>query len=47
MAGPAVERALAFCDDPAHAGVRDSRAGLDPDPRCPVTATSGPVRKEV
>ena len=41
MAGPAEERALAFCDDPAHAWVRDSWSGMAPDPRCPVTSATG------
>lgn len=43
MAGPAAERALAFCDDPAHAWVRDSWHGVDQDPRCPVTSAAGRV----
>jgi 5-deoxy-glucuronate isomerase len=34
MAGPADERALAFCDDPDHAWVRDGWVGTAPDPRC-------------
>ena len=34
MAGPA-DRALAFCDDPAHGWVRDSWAGVDADPALP------------
>ena len=37
MAGPADERALAFCDDPTHGWVRDSWAEQTPDPRCPMT----------
>ncbi len=41
MAGPADDRALAFCDDPAHGWVRDTWAELDPDPRCPVTSATG------
>ncbi|GAB6984057.1 5-deoxy-glucuronate isomerase [Nocardioides pyridinolyticus] len=40
MAGPAAERALAFCDDPAHAWVRDSWATMETDPRCPVTSAA-------
>jgi 5-deoxy-glucuronate isomerase len=40
MAGPA-ERAMAFCDDPDHAWLRDSWAGMAPDPRCPVTSATG------
>jgi 5-deoxy-glucuronate isomerase len=41
MAGPADERALAFCDDPDHAWVRDGWADQTPDPRCPVTSAAG------
>jgi 5-deoxy-glucuronate isomerase len=41
MAGPAEGRALAFCDDPAHAWVRDSWTSMEPDPRCPVTSAAG------
>jgi 5-deoxy-glucuronate isomerase len=41
MAGPGEGRALAFCDDPAHAWIRDSWAGTELDPRCPVTSSSG------
>ena len=41
MAGPADERALAFCDDPAHAWLRESWEGMPTDPRCPVTSTEG------
>lgn len=41
MAGPADDRALAFCDDPAHAWVRDGWAETALDPRCPVTSASG------
>ena len=43
MAGPADERALAFCDDPAHGWVRDSWAQMATDPRCPVTSPAGRV----
>jgi len=43
MAGPADDRALAFCDDPNHAWVRDSWAGMEHDPRCPVTSAAGRV----
>ncbi len=32
LAGPG-ERSMAFCDDPAHAWIRDGWAGEDPDPR--------------
>jgi 5-deoxy-glucuronate isomerase len=41
LAGPGDSRSLAFCDDPAHAWIRDSWAGLAPDPRCPVTSAAG------
>lgn len=41
MAGPAADRALAFCDDPAHGWVRDTWAGMETDPRCPVTSAAG------
>jgi 5-deoxy-glucuronate isomerase len=43
MAGPADERALAFCDDPAHGWVRDTWASMETDPRCPVTTAAGRV----
>ena len=46
MAGPAEERALAFCDDPQHAWVRDSWNDIAPDPRCPVTSAAGRTRPE-
>ena len=41
LAGPADERSMAFCDDPAHTWVRDSWAAQEQDPRCPVTAAGG------
>ncbi len=41
MAGPADARAMAFCDDPAHAWIRDSWSDVEIDPRCPVTSASG------
>ncbi|SEP78905.1 5-deoxyglucuronate isomerase [Lentzea xinjiangensis] len=44
LAGPGAERSMAFCDDPAHAWVRDSWAAREPDPRCPVTTAEGRVR---
>jgi 5-deoxy-glucuronate isomerase len=37
LAGPAEERTMAFCDDPAHHWVRDEWAHMDPDPRLPMT----------
>jgi 5-deoxy-glucuronate isomerase len=43
MAGPAADRALAFCDDPDHAWVRDSWTDMPHDPRCPVTSAAGRV----
>jgi 5-deoxy-glucuronate isomerase len=41
MAGPSEDRALAFCDDSAHAWVRETWATMETDPRCPVTGASG------
>ncbi|WP_216215988.1 5-deoxy-glucuronate isomerase [Amycolatopsis aidingensis] len=41
LAGPAEERSMAFCDDPAHGWIRDTWAGLPTDPRCPVTTAEG------
>jgi 5-deoxy-glucuronate isomerase len=41
LAGPGPERSMAFCDDPAHAWVRDTWAGQRLDPRCPVTNADG------
>jgi 5-deoxy-glucuronate isomerase len=41
MAGPGEDRTLAFCDDPAHGWVRETWAGMAPDPRCPVTTAGG------
>lgn len=43
MAGPADDRALAFCDDAAHGWVRETWATQDLDPRCPVTSATGRV----
>lgn len=43
LAGPAGERSMAFCDDPAHHWVRDSWEGMASDPRCPMTSASGPI----
>jgi len=43
LAGPGDVRSTAFCDDPAHAWIRDSWAGLPIDPRCPVTSAAGRV----
>jgi 5-deoxy-glucuronate isomerase len=41
MAGPAEERALAFCDDPTHGWVRDTWNHMPADKRCPVTSAQG------
>jgi 5-deoxy-glucuronate isomerase len=41
MAGPAAERALAFCDDQAHGWVRETWNAMKTDPRCPVTSAAG------
>jgi 5-deoxy-glucuronate isomerase len=43
MAGPADDRALTFCDDPAHGWVRQSWAEQTLDPRCPLTSADGLV----
>jgi 5-deoxy-glucuronate isomerase len=40
MAGPAPERAWAFCDDPAHAWIRATWAEQDVDPRLPATSAA-------
>jgi 5-deoxy-glucuronate isomerase len=34
LAGPADERSMSFCDDPAHHWVRNTWATQEPDPRC-------------
>ena len=41
LAGPGDERSMAFCDDPAHAWVRDTFDREPTDPRCPVTSAHG------
>jgi 5-deoxy-glucuronate isomerase len=41
LAGPGAQRSMAFCDDPAHAWVRDTWAAQPTDPRCPVTTAGG------
>jgi 5-deoxy-glucuronate isomerase len=41
LAGPAAERTMAFCDDPAHHWVRERWSTLAPDPRVPVTSARG------
>jgi 5-deoxy-glucuronate isomerase len=44
LAGPAEERSMAFCDDPAHSWIRDTWNDQPTDPRCPVTSAEGRVR---
>lgn len=44
LAGPGQNRSMAFCDDPAHGWIRDTWAGQELDPRCPVT-TARPRRR--
>ncbi|WP_040815217.1 5-deoxy-glucuronate isomerase [Nocardia concava] len=44
LAGPAPERSMAFCDDPAHTWVREAWAREPLDPRCPVTSHEGRLR---
>ena len=41
LAGPGDQRSLAFCDDPAHAWVREGFETTPVDPRCPVTSAAG------
>ena len=38
LAGPAEDRSMAFCDDPAHHWVRDTWEHMAPDPRVPMTS---------
>lgn len=45
LAGPADERTMSFCDDPAHHWIRATWADTDPDPRCPMTSAHGKVRR--
>jgi 5-deoxy-glucuronate isomerase len=44
LAGPAEERSMAFCDDPAHSWIRDTWKSEELDPRCPVTDHEGIVQ---
>jgi len=44
LAGPAPQRTMAFCDDPAHGWVRASWAGQPVDPRLPLTGPGGSSR---
>ena len=41
LAGPGKERTMQFCDDPTHHWVRDAWAGMEIDPRCPMTSHEG------
>jgi 5-deoxy-glucuronate isomerase len=45
LAGPAAERTMSFCDDPAHHWIRADWESLEPDPRCPVTSALGRVQR--
>ncbi len=42
LAGPG-PRAMGFCDDAAHAWLRQTWDGTPPDPRCPMTSEAGPL----
>ena len=44
LAGPAPERTMAFCDDPAHHWIRLSWEGQPTDPRVPLAGGSGRFR---
>jgi 5-deoxy-glucuronate isomerase len=41
LAGPADERTMAFCDDPAHRWVRETWEDQGPDPRLPLSSAAG------
>jgi 5-deoxy-glucuronate isomerase len=41
LAGPAPQRTMAFCDDPAHHWIRESWEKLPADPRVPMTSAKG------
>jgi 5-deoxy-glucuronate isomerase len=43
LAGPDVERSMAFCDDPTHQWVRESWEHMRVDPRCPMTSAATEV----
>jgi 5-deoxy-glucuronate isomerase len=43
LAGVGEVRSMAFCDDPAHAWVRDAWGDMEADVRCPMTSASGAV----
>jgi 5-deoxy-glucuronate isomerase len=40
LAGPAAERSMAFCDDPAHAWIRGSWQSQQVDPRLPLSSAA-------
>jgi len=42
LAGPAEDRSMAFCDDPAHEWIRESWRDESADPRLPLVPSSGP-----
>ncbi|MEC3976296.1 5-deoxy-glucuronate isomerase [Amycolatopsis sp. H20-H5] len=43
LAGPAEDRSMAFCDDPAHSWIRETWNDQPTDPRCPVTSHKGRI----
>jgi 5-deoxy-glucuronate isomerase len=45
LAGPAAERSMTFCDDPAHHWIRETWSGMPPDPRVPMTSVDGRPRR--
>ena len=45
LAGPAEDRTMAFCDDPAHHWIRAGWDDQQQDPRLPWTSAAGRVRK--
>ncbi len=47
LAGPAEERTMAFCDDPAHAWIRDTWPAGPRDDRLPLTGPAGRARERV
>ena len=43
LAGPADDRTMSFCDDPAHHWIREGWQSQAADPRCPMTSATGKV----
>jgi 5-deoxy-glucuronate isomerase len=43
LAGPAAERTMTFCDDPAHHWIREAWREQVPDPRVPMCTAYGPT----